>query len=153
MLTLRAFLVPSDDRATVAGQSAGAMIVAGLLASPPTRGLFTRATTAALFGDATRRLADVHGRAGHGRTFSYEFTWRSNAFDSALGACHCLDLPFAFGTTDLSALQGPQALLGTVRPDPDQVRRVHDARVGFVRDGDPGWPQHTATAPHRVALP
>ena len=112
-----------------------------------------RATTDALFVTATRRLADAHAAAGRGKAFSYEFTWRSNAFDGALGACHCVDLPWVFGTTDLPALHGPQALLGTALPAPEQVRRVHEAWIGFVRDGDPGWPRHTPTAPGRAVLP
>lgn len=114
--------------------------------------ILARATTDALFGTATRRLADAHAAAG-GRTFSYEFTWHSNAFDDALGACHCADLPWIFGTTDLPALNGPDALLGTRRPEPGQVRRVHQAWVGFIRDGNPGWPEHRVQVPHREILP
>jgi para-nitrobenzyl esterase len=115
--------------------------------------ILARATTDALFGAATRRLADAHAAASRGRTFSYQFTWRSNAFDDALGACHCVDLPWIFGTTDLSGLNGPHALLGTNRLDPKLVRRVHQAWVGFIHDGDPGWPEHRTMAPRCAFLP
>lgn len=113
--------------------------------------ILSRATTDALFGAATRHLRDAHAAYGRGKTYSYEFTWRSNAFDGTLGACHCLDLPWIFGTTDLPAISGPHALLGAHRPDPWRAQRIHQAWLGFIRDGDPAG-QNTAQR-HRIAPP
>ena len=51
-----------------------------------------------------RRFAEAH----RGRTWFYEFDWRSTAFDGELGACHGLELPFVFDT--LASASGPQGL-------------------------------------------
>ncbi|MFJ2555224.1 MULTISPECIES: carboxylesterase/lipase family protein [unclassified Streptomyces] len=99
----------------------------------------------ALFGNGTRRLLDAHaegaGRAGQrgGRTYAYEFAWRSDALGGQLGAAHTVELPFVFDTTRLPQLHGPGALLGTAAPPPEPARRTHAAWVAFARTGDPGW--------------
>ena len=51
---------------------------------------------------------------------------------------HCLDLPFAFDNLDAS---GVEEVTG---PDPPQelADRMHGAFVGFIVDGDPGWPAY-----------
>jgi len=113
--------------------------------------LLQQITTDGMFGDGTRRLTEAHSAADRGRTFSYEFAWPSDAFDGHLGACHCLELAFVFKTLGLPSLNGPQALLGT-SPPADLARRVHDAWTGFVRNGDPGWAQHTHGSPAPTRL-
>ena len=45
------------------------------------------------------RLAEAHTK-GSGTTYMYEFAWRSPKFDGKLGACHFLEVPFAFDTLD-----------------------------------------------------
>jgi para-nitrobenzyl esterase len=92
-----------------------------------------------MFGAGTRRFADAHARAGGSRTFVYEFTWRSDALDGQLGACHLVELPFVFDTVDVPALHGPEALLGTTPPPADLAARTHAAWVRFAVQGDPGW--------------
>ncbi|WP_205315350.1 Rid family hydrolase, partial [Nonomuraea lactucae] len=101
----------------------------------------------ALFGDGTGALARGHAAAG-GRTFRYTFGWSSDAFDGALGAAHCMELPFVFGTTGLPSLRGPRALLGSARGADGLTAAVQRAWTGFVTAGDPGWPRFTADDPH-----
>jgi carboxylesterase type B len=71
-------------------------------------------------------------------TYAYELRWRSPAQDGLLGACHCLDIPFAF---DLLDAEGVPAAAG---PNPPQALAdaMHAAWVSFARGGDPGWPAY-----------
>ncbi|WHT16057.1 carboxylesterase family protein [Crossiella sp. CA-258035] len=96
-------------------------------------------TTEALFGGGSRRLAEAHAAQQPGRTHRYEFAWRSAAFDGALGACHCVELPFVFGHTAIPALHGEHGLLGPTPPSAELVSRTHAAWSNFAATGDPGW--------------
>jgi para-nitrobenzyl esterase len=91
-----------------------------------------------VFRAPTARIARAHA-AGKGRTFQYEFAWRTNV--SELGACHALEIPFVF---DGLANHGATALTG---PNPPQelATRMHAAWVAFATTGDPGWPEFDAT--------
>jgi para-nitrobenzyl esterase len=83
------------------------------------------------------RMAEA--RSGRGRdTYSYEFAWRSPQFQGALGACHALEIGFAF---DNLADPAGQPMTGD---DPPQALAdaMHRAWVSFVRDGRPGWPAY-----------
>ncbi|WP_432826832.1 carboxylesterase family protein [Dactylosporangium sp. CA-092794] len=113
----------------------------------PTAGAGDAATMSALlFGAGTEALAEAHSAAG-GRTFRYEFAWRSDAFEGALGAAHTMELPFVFGTVGLPSLHGPRSLLGSTS-DADLVSAViQRAWAGFIRDGDPGWPPSSPGTP------
>lgn len=83
------------------------------------------------------RLAEAHVR-NNGRTYMYEFAWRSPAFDGHLGACHALELPFVFDTL---GSPGMEILLGD--NPPQQIADVmHAAWVSFATNGDPGWAQY-----------
>jgi para-nitrobenzyl esterase len=95
-----------------------------------------RVISDAVFQGPARRLGEAHAGTGTGRTFAYDFRWRSPACGGRLGACHGLELPFVFGT--LAAATGPDAILGEAPPQgvSDQMRT---AWVAFARDGDPGW--------------
>ncbi|MEV0905571.1 MBL fold metallo-hydrolase [Streptomyces hokutonensis] len=90
-----------------------------------------------------------HRRA---RTYAYEFAWRSPAFGGALGACHCVELPFVFHRTDLPALYGDTALLGPRRPPPGLADRTHAAWTAFIRDGDPAWTPYDLAARATVVI-
>ena len=82
------------------------------------------------------RLADAH--APHpASTYMYEFAWRSPQFNGRLGACHGLDVAFAFDV--LPGENDP--LLG---PEPPQslADAMHAAWVAFATTGDPGWPTY-----------
>ncbi|MDE3723892.1 carboxylesterase family protein [Nocardiopsis sp. N85] len=80
-----------------------------------------------------RRVA--RARAARGvDSHVYGFAWRSRV--AGLGAAHCMELPFVFdrlGTPGALAMTGPDA-------PAELAARTHRAWVGFVRDGDPGWP-------------
>jgi para-nitrobenzyl esterase len=84
-----------------------------------------------------RRFAAAH----QGRTHLYEFDWRSPAFGGELGACHALEIPFAFDT--LATCAGEKAIAG---PSPPQelADRVHAIWVGFASDGSLPWPAYDA---------
>lgn len=104
-------------------------------------GAGSAAATRRVFGAPAMRFADRSRRA-----FSYRFDWR--APDSGLGACHCLELPFLFGTRaawrDAPMLRGADwdadvEPLGAV---------MRAAWLRFVHTGDPStearaWPSHT----------
>jgi para-nitrobenzyl esterase len=74
-----------------------------------------------------------------GRTFLYEWAWRSRGMDGVLGAAHGVDVPFAFDNLDAP---GGERSLGT---DPPQALAdlTHRAYVDFATTGDPGWPSYT----------
>lgn len=80
----------------------------------------------------------VTAAAHRGRTWVYEFGWRSPAIDGELGACHALEIPFVFDT--LACVTGPKGLVG---PNPPQALadRMHGVWVGFARDGTIPWPE------------
>jgi para-nitrobenzyl esterase len=74
----------------------------------------------------------------------YRFDWHPPG--SPLGACHCIELPFVFGT--LPAWRAAPMLAGGAPPG--LVRTTQAAWVSFARHGDPGgghlppWPVHHA---------
>jgi len=72
------------------------------------------------------------------QTHAYLFAWPSPALGGALGACHGLEVPFAFGTTRAATAQ----LVGE-GPEVDRLTlRMQDAWLAFARTGDPGWPAY-----------
>jgi len=95
-----------------------------------------------LFRQHSIALAERH--AGHQpHVWMYLFSW-SAAGETALGACHALELPFVFGTLD-----GPTAALtGTDERAWALSATMADAWIGFARDGVPGalsWPRYEPT--------
>jgi para-nitrobenzyl esterase len=87
--------------------------------------------------DLVFRLPARHFAAAHrGGAHFYEFGWRSNAFDSELGACHALELPFVFN--NLGCCSGPNALAGTTAPQ-ELAERIHRLWVSFAHDGALPW--------------
>ena len=87
------------------------------------------------------RLADaqvVHAP----NTWLYQFAWRSTAQNGEFGACHFLEVPFAFDQLDNDQARG-------IAGDPPAVlaEAVHGAWVSFVKFGDPShaglpaWPR------------
>lgn len=75
-----------------------------------------------------RRFAEEH----QGRTFMYEFEWRSPAFAGELGACHAVELPFVFNT--LSTATGSEGICGLAPPQ-QLAERMHKIWVDFATDG------------------
>jgi para-nitrobenzyl esterase len=70
-------------------------------------------------------------------TYMYEFSWA--ATDAVLGACHCIDLPFVFGTFD--AFAGGNMLGAARHASVGQLAEaVQSAWIAFIRRGSPELP-------------
>ena len=89
------------------------------------------------------RLAEAQTRAG-GRAWMYRLSWPTPVLGGVLGACHALDLPFAFdrvGAPEWARFLGdaPPVALG---------QDIHSAWVRFASTGDPNggtlaeWPPY-----------
>ncbi len=86
---------------------------------------------------AATRLAETRAKRA-GRTYMYEFAWRSAQFDGMLGACHALEIPFVFDTLDdplMRRLTGPA-------PPQSLADLMHATWVSFARTGRADWPQY-----------
>jgi para-nitrobenzyl esterase len=84
------------------------------------------------------RLADAHAaKARTAGTYMYEFAWRSPQFDGSLGACHAIEIPFAFDTLGCRT----EPLLGT-QPPQELANTMHKAWVAFAKNGDCGWAKY-----------
>jgi len=95
---------------------------------------FTSALTDLVFRWPARRFAEEH----RGRTHLYDFSWRSTAFDGAMGAAHGVEIPFVFQTIARSS--GSEGLLGPEAPPQAVADRMHAIWAGFARDGSLPWP-------------
>ena len=116
-----------------------------LAGDDPTPGAaLTRVMNDLVFQGPTRRLAEAHAGTGAGRTYLYDFAWRSSACGGRLGACHGLELPFVFST--LAAATGPEGMLGDGGPQA-LADELCGAWTAFARSGDPGWPAYSPDAP------
>ncbi|WP_230206916.1 carboxylesterase/lipase family protein [Novosphingobium sp. Gsoil 351] len=93
----------------------------------------TRAMSDLVFRWPARQFASAH----KGKTWMYEFDWRSPAFGGELGACHGMELPFVFKTLDIAS--GPQGLAGEA-PPAALADSVHGIWAQFARDGTVPWP-------------
>jgi para-nitrobenzyl esterase len=97
--------------------------------------LFLELVTETGFGAPSRRMAARIMQAG-GRAFVYRFDRQSP--DAALGACHCLDIPFALGTwpawTNAKLLGGADEA-SVERLSADMMPRWAE----FAAHGDPGF--------------
>jgi para-nitrobenzyl esterase len=100
--------------------------------------VLTRALTDLMFRWMARRTAELH----HGKSYVYEFDWRSPAFSGELGAAHAVELPFVFDT--LACASGERGILG---PSPPQSLAdfIHRIWIGFATDGTVPWPQYNST--------
>lgn len=94
--------------------------------------VFTQAMTDLAFRGPARRFAEEH----HGKTYVYDFDWKSPACGRELGACHGIELPFVFKT--LPTVSGPKAFAGDAPPE-DLADYVHGIWVRFAVDGTIPW--------------
>jgi para-nitrobenzyl esterase len=99
----------------------------------------TRDIWRAIFGDnemqvPCRAVLDAH--AAHGPTYTYEFTWEG----PAVGSCHGIDIPFAFG----NFVDGWDAFTGLDGDGRALSAAMRAAWGTFARRGDPGWPGYPA---------
>ena len=108
------------------------------------RDLYVSIMGDAMFGEFTLRLAETHAAAG-GHAHVFRLALESPALGGRLGACHALDLPFAFGTLDSEL--GAFLLDGA----PTDAHRALSCRLmnawhSFAATGDAGWPPVTTGA-------
>jgi para-nitrobenzyl esterase len=90
------------------------------------------------------RLAEARSAVGSA-TWLYWFTWPTPVFGGVLGACHGLDIPFAF-----HALDGPgvELFVGTGDDRVAVADAFHGAIAEFAVSGTVGWPRYeTRTRP------
>ncbi|MFD0337265.1 carboxylesterase/lipase family protein [Streptomyces sp. NPDC127117] len=91
----------------------------------------------ALFRMPSQRLAAANAAAG-GTSYLFELRWTAPVLGGALGACHSLDVPLAFGTLDSPV----GAQLAGDEPTPEAVALSHEIKeawIRFVTTGDAGW--------------
>ncbi|HEY2757564.1 MAG TPA: carboxylesterase family protein [Pseudolabrys sp.] len=123
--------------AAMVGFSAATMIVAARAARPgaPPGQIFLDLMTETTFAAPCKALARAIARAG-GRAFLYRFDWQSPS--AALGACHCLDIPFALGTW--RAWMNAPIMAGANEAAVEDLSAEMMRRwAGFATTGDPGF--------------
>lgn len=82
-------------------------------------------------------LAEAHRDAG-GEVWSYLFSYRSRLPGSSLGACHAIEIPFAFNNLHR---RGVDMLLGPIGEDTLALgEAMSGAWLQFARDGEPAHP-------------
>ena len=87
----------------------------------------------------------MHARAAGKAAFIYSFDWAPK--DSAFGACHCIDLPFTFGT--LRAFSTAPMLGAVPSATLEQLSsQVRSAWLAFVKWGDPNKAEYADRLPH-----
>lgn len=96
--------------------------------------VLTKAMSDLVFRWPARRFAEEH----QGRTFVYEFDWRSPRYDGELGAAHGMELGFVFDS--LGSVTGAEGLAGE-NPPQDLATRMHDVWIKFARSGKLPWPE------------
>jgi para-nitrobenzyl esterase len=90
-----------------------------------------------VFRQPAQRFAESRSTASV-PTWMYSFEQKSTAFGGSLGACHGIDIPYAFDTLDA---HGAELFTGS---DPNRFEvadRFSSALVNFAQSGDPGWPR------------
>ena len=101
-------------------------------AGTPTQ-LFADFVGETTFVNGSLAWAERAATAGR-RTFVYQFDWSSP--DRRLAACHCLDLPFVFGTRE--AFATAPMLAGADAGEIDALSAIMRASwIAFARTGDP----------------
>jgi para-nitrobenzyl esterase len=87
-----------------------------------------------VFGAPSKAWAAQAAAAGRA-AWVYRFDYAPNP---TFGACHCIELPFVFGTRERFA-DAPM-LQGASQPDTDRLTaEVQQAWLGFICGGTPGW--------------
>jgi para-nitrobenzyl esterase len=99
-----------------------------------------------IFRIPATRLAEAQS-ANQPDTYAYLFTYQSTAFDGALGACHAIDVPFAFDNLDR---RGVEMLLGPLTDETHALARATaSAWLAMARIGTPqnellpDWPRYS----------
>ena len=96
------------------------------------------------FIEPSLEIAATRSRAGQS-TFAYIFDWQSP--NPAMGACHCIDLPFLFGNLDVWKA-APMLHGADWRAVRELSQLFRGALAAFAEHGDPNgnrlpkWPSH-----------
>lgn len=108
------------------------------------RDLLAAVQTDVVFRAPARHFATAH--AAHGSVRSYLFCWSSPL--PSLGAAHAVELPFVFGTLDVTMMDS----FAGAGPAADRLSaRMRQAWTSFARTGVPtvdgvaGWPEDDGT--------
>lgn len=133
-------VLPQDPTAALRAAAARVPVIAGYnrdeMAAFPNLGLDARSQALGeqIYGAPTRAWAEA-ARAQGQSVWSYRFEHRPNP---ALGACHCIELPFVFDS--VAAFDGAPMLHGLAPADGQRLTQAMQAAwLAFVRGGDPGW--------------
>jgi para-nitrobenzyl esterase len=127
----------ANRAANICGPAADSMIAVARAARPAATPVqvFADLMTEVHFAAPTIAMARRIAQAG-GRVFLYRFDWQSPS--PALGACHCLEIPFVLGTwrawTNAAILAGADEL-AIQKLSADMRRRW----TRFAATGDPGF--------------
>jgi para-nitrobenzyl esterase len=90
-----------------------------------------------------QQLADAVVANG-GRAFVYQFDWQS--LQPQLGACHCIDIPFFFGT--FRQWSNAPLLAGATPDSYEPVsRQAMSMLAQFVQNGETGFPEWNPSEP------
>lgn len=102
-----------------------------------------------MFIDDSLQWAARAAEAGR-RTFVYSFDWQSPC--DRLGACHCIELPFVFGTWNAFA-RAPMLKGANFTQLKKIGAQMRAAWIGFVSQGNPStqtmphWPEFSSRSP------
>ncbi|MFI0259415.1 carboxylesterase/lipase family protein [Streptomyces sp. NPDC017056] len=111
--------------------------LARLRPDAPPAALLTEAATGWMFRDGATRIAE-HRAAQGTPAYVYRFDRGPDGGDGTLGATHCADLPFLFGTFDAYP---DSPMLGRPGPEADRLARAFGGALGaFVATGSPNGP-------------
>jgi len=103
-----------------------------------------------LFRAGALKLAQLHA-AHTPQVFVYQFTWKGTTPGKPQGAVHALEVPFVFGTLDVSEIG---AIAGRSPAAHALSGQMQDAWLSFARSGAPhgaGLPEWPPYAPPRRA--
>jgi para-nitrobenzyl esterase len=125
------------------GEGTAAALAAYAAARPGAtpKDLVTAMQTDEVFRIPAVRVAERRA-ATSAPTWMYWFTWATPAFGGALGACHAVDIAFAFHNL---ARTGVEQFTGTGADRIPVADAYSGAILAFASGGDPGWARYEAT--------
>jgi carboxylesterase type B len=102
-----------------------------------------------IFRIPATRLAEAQS-INQPETYAYLFSYKSTAFGGALGACHAIDVAFAFDNLDR---RGVDVLLGGITEDTKALARATSrAWLAMAHNGSPQhdelpeWPRYSSAS-------
>ncbi|MEV4123754.1 carboxylesterase family protein [Nocardia sp. NPDC049707] len=110
--------------------------------------IVTEIETDELFRNGTLQIADHHS-AGGNPTFVYQFDYHPPTDEHALGATHCSELPFLFGTFDAYT---DSPMLGKVGDTQHTLSKTFATAITMFVTADqiPDWLPYAPATPTRI---